>query len=315
MTERYHIGPVQSSIECQKNIVGTSASEDRELVNSVISRQGNVLGFELFPVSVRIKRDYRKYVKKPLNIPVRAEINSFSSSSKRRLRFIAVNAFPGLVSQFAMTYHERLVDGYQLKIDLDNFLRSLRREYRQIGYLWILEFQRRHFPHLHLFLTSPVTSKLHSFLASSWHRIAEPDSRSHLNFHLHDKNFIPWEMRTGSYLCKYLDKERQKMVPSGFFGVGRFWGSSRGLVPKSEFVIANEVKDSYTHISPEQITGEVLSVCDVNFIVRSMCRHREKQLRGKWKKAGRQSHMSYTLPAGRVIYKQVEQYLKKKGDY
>lgn len=313
MAEQYHNGPWQSSIECQKDNVGTSVSEERGLVNSVISPRGNVLGFELFNVSVRIKRDYKKYSKKPLTTPVRSEINSFSMASKRRLRFTAINAFPELISQFVMTYHERLVDGYQLKIDLDTFLKSLRREYHRIGYLWILEFQRRHFPHLHLFLTSPVDSNLHSFLAESWHRIAEPYSKSHLNFHLHEKNFIPWEMRTGSYLCKYLDKERQKMVPSGFLGVGRFWGSSRGLVPKSEFVMANDVKDSYSHISPEQITGEVLSVSEVNFIVRSMCRHREKQLRGKWKKAGRQSHMSYTLPAGRVIYKQVEQYFKKKG--
>jgi hypothetical protein len=37
-------------------------------------------------------------------------------------------------------------------------------------------------------------------------------------------------MFTGSYLCKYLDKQHQKAIPEGFRCFGRWWGNSRKLV-------------------------------------------------------------------------------------
>lgn len=214
---------------------------------------------------------------------LRSEIASFSPGSKRRLRWAASNADPSLISQFGMTYHKSNPDGYTVKRHLNAFLTALRRKCGKVGYLWILEFQKRGVPHIHLWLTLPQdTEGLHSLLAETWHRIAEPESASHLAVHLHEDNFIPWEMGSGSYLCKYLDKAHQKVVPDGFEGVGRFWGASRELVPP-----------------PDVLEGEMIS--DPQF-VRTICRHHEKSLRrSRWRSRARRTWLSYRLPNGATI--------------
>ena len=95
----------------------------------------------------------------------------------------------------------------------------------------MLEFQRRGAPHFHLFTALPVTEENRLFLASAWVRIACGNDPAALAFHSHERNFIAWDMGNGSYVCKYLEKARQKDVPEGYQEVGRFWGASRGLMP------------------------------------------------------------------------------------
>lgn len=253
------------------------------LVNRCISQRNPrnpVLLVELYPRGVRLFRDGKS---DPPAGAKRMEISSFSPGSKRRLRWTASNAFPALISQFALTYHQRKPDGRTVKAHLNKFLIRLR-DHFPCGYLWILEFQRRGFPHIHLFLTiSHETPGLHEFLARTWNRIAEPESGSHYAVHRHHENFIKWEMGAGSYLCKYLDKAHQKAVPEGFTGVGRFWAASRGIVPPPDILDDPGIK-----------------------AVRTICRHYEKSLRGsKWKSSARRSRFSFRLPNGAAIAKRL----------
>lgn len=256
------------------------------LVNRCISERKNhrnpVLLIEVYPRGLRLFHQGQSQA--PEFSGKRKEIQSFSEASKRRLRWAASNAFPVLTSQFGMTYHNSFPDGRTVKAHLHRFLVRLQASF-PCGYLWILEFQKRGVAHVHLFLTlAQETPGLHDFMARTWNRIAEPGDGAHLSVHLHERNFISWDMGSGAYLCKYLDKAHQKAVPVDFTGVGRFWAASRGLVPPPD------VLERFTDAD-----------------IRIVCKHHEKSLRGfKWKSAARRSRFSYRLPNGATIIRRLE---------
>lgn len=263
------------------------------LVNTSISqkqpeKRNPVKSLLVYPRAVKIVRESTCPVK-PVPPSVRREIESFSLASRRRLKFTASNAFPALISQFGLTYHNAEPDGRTCKKHLNLFLTTLRQKYPNVRYLWILEFQRRGTAHFHIFLSLPHDPATGKTLAKIWHRIAEPESPEHLRFHEHHANFIPWSMGSGSYLCKYLDKEAQKSVPTNFAGVGRFWGNSRGIVPTpAEFDTA----------CMKSVLGEKETLS----VIRTVCRHHEASYRrSRWKKSPRKRKSSYTLPNGAVI--------------
>lgn len=184
-----------------------------------------------YPADVRVRRGFQEGIRSRVGGGQRGAVDSFSDASRRRLAFTARNAFPKLVSQFGMTYHERWPDGATCKKHLNRFLTWFRRSVRGVGYLWIFEFQSRGAPHFHLFLSCEPSDNLREKMACMWNRIADRGNVKHLAFHRHPNNFIDWDMGSGSYLTKYLEKESQKFVPQGFGWAGRFWGCSRGLCP------------------------------------------------------------------------------------
>jgi len=150
-------------------------------------------------------------------------------------------------------------------------------------------------------------------MASKWHKIAEPESPEHLRFHSHKKNFIAWDMGSGSYLCKYLDKEHQKAVPEGFTGVGRFWGNSRGLVPEPITIETESLDHAYSWEMVDQDTGEHSEFKASDYVTRQLCKHHEKLLRhSPWRSSARKRPTSYMLPSGSLIYQQLENYLEKQ---
>jgi hypothetical protein len=247
-------------------------------------------------------------------------ISSFSWSSKRRLSFKAINAWPALISQFGMTYHNRNPSGREVKKDLHKFLVILRWAYPGVGYLWILEFQERGTAHVHLWLTLPVSYGLHQFLAGHWNQIAEPGNEDHLWLHLQDgssgkrnrkgqiqNNFIPWEMKSAGYLCKYLDKDHQKRVPEGFEGVGRFWGSSRNLVKSPEIIADQLLNDTFPHVDWKPS----------KYILRVVCKSQERKIKKKtnWTNWGRRSKGNYTILEGRSIYDLLIDYHQKQSPF
>jgi hypothetical protein len=209
------------------------------------------VGFSVFPSSVRVHRDPSLIGTVQRPDTKRKEISGFSDKSRRRLRFSACNSFPALSSQFVLTYPADFpTDGAESKIQLNLFLTNFRKKFKGTPYLWVLEFQRRGAPHYHLFTPLPVTEANRLWLASTWVRIACGGSPAALRFHSNQRNFIPWDMGNGSYVCKYLEKERQKDVPDGYVNVGRFWGASRGLVPAPVYIDSQEMCAAYVdHIS------------------------------------------------------------------
>lgn len=292
--------PLGEAAECSLGTNTKSQAAGAPLVSSAISRRG----LEVYPVSVKIVRPSTSSSVPP---PVRSAIDSFSDKSRRRLRFTALNAFPALSAQFGMTYPETWPDdGRIVKRHLDNFLHKFRRRWPDHSYLWIFEFQRRGAPHFHLFTSLPVTDQHRHELAAMWVKTI-CGGNSSLLVHDHSSNFIKWEMRGGSYLCKYLEKQAQKCVPEQFLNVGRFWGASRGIVPEPVFVDAETVPEVV-----DRSTGEV--VCGgFNQLTRWIGRLHEKQTRGF--SMCRKTSRSYTVPVAAQHYKAIERYYSQQIEF
>jgi hypothetical protein len=208
--------------------------------------------FEVFRHDLRVKR-IRRGLPPPAGGGFRGEIDSFSDASRRRLKHVASDARTDLISQFLLTYHQLSPDAETIKTHLNAWLTWLRNNLpdslEKFKYLWILEFQNSGMPHFHVYMNIPSQpgSEFHLKMARAWSRItSEGVGTSHTRFHAHKKNWIAWNMGTGSYLCKYLEKTAQKKVPDGFGMTGRFWGCSRGLMRPPGVYSAYDMSDMCT---------------------------------------------------------------------
>lgn len=281
---------------------------DGSLVTTSISQTGR---FEVFPRSLRVVRPGTG--RQDAMPPDRSgqSISGFSDKSRSRLRFAALNAFPALTSQLALTYHDTWpTDGRQCKRHLGLFLDLLRRWCPGINYLWLLEFQKRNAPHFHLFLSIPPDADLWRKLAQAWVTISGGTSEA-LWWHGPERgqNWIPWDMGNGGYLCKYLDKEAQKSIPDDYHSFGRFWGHNRGLVPES-IKISLDSLAAYDQLNKE--TGEVKT--GESYLIRQLGRLAEKQTNGYSKFRKRAPYASYTVLNGAAAFFQLERYLSKGGE-
>ena len=273
----------------------TTARSQEPLGTTSIS-QHDVL--EVYPVSVRVKRQSRG---NPQAAPDRSgtQIQGFSDNSRRRLRFAAVNASPSLISQFVLTYHlDWPIDGRACKAHLNTWLTYLRRKVPGVKYIWILEFQEENddhrAPHFHVYLSIKPDREIWTYLAESWQRITNGSDDS-LWFHgpRRGRAWGDWEMRSGSYLCKYLEKEKQKDIPEGYYNFGRFWGNSRDLVPDPQRVPLDDL-DQVSQVDHE--TGEFYG--GQSTVIRWLGRLAEKQTSGYSRFRSRAPHGSYTILQG-----------------
>lgn len=276
------------------------------LVSSPISQQER---FELYPVTSKLKRPFTG----PTPVaPTRTgtEIQGFSDKSRGRLRLMATNARDILRSQFGMTYpgDQWPTDGREFKRHLNVFLTAARREFPFLSYLWVAEFQSRGVPHIHIILDLPATTENRYTLARLWCRAVNPDyseDSEHWAVHTHPTNFIPWTMGTGSYLCKYLDKDAQKAIPEGFYSFGRFWGNSRGLLPEPDQITKEEIQAEFPQVDEE--TGEEHPDAWA-FLVRTVGRYHEHVNRRSW---FRRTNRSTSALTGGPILRQALDYLRR----
>lgn len=237
--------------------------------------------------------------------PKRGEVKEFSTRSEVRVRRLAADAVPALVSQLGLTYHGTEPDGPTSKEHLRAFLAWLRRRMPGVRYLWVMEWQKRGVVHYHVFLTAPVgDSELWAEMAEIWARITG-EGQVHKWWHgpARGKNWIAWDMKDGSYVAKYLDKKEQKQVPEGWGWVGRFWGASRGLVPPPEVVRPAEMCAPFGTINP------------AGFLVRTLERYHHAKCRA----IGRRSRLFKDRVGGRVfggarIVEAAVRYLERWGE-
>lgn len=234
----YETAPIYDEYEAPLVLGAISQKHYEHVVNR------KPLAFLVYPNTVKVVRDPKLRTKPPKT--KRGKIDAFSEKSRRRVRRAAVDAWPALTSQFVLTYPAEFPqDGKVSKKHLQKFLDCFRKHFKGHPYLWVLEFQRRGAPHYHLFLDLPVTEENRLWLASTWCRVSCDDDPAALAFHSHERNFISWDMGNGSYVAKYLEKDNQKFVPDGYTDVGRFWGTSRGLIPKPLYLEAEGMMDGY----------------------------------------------------------------------
>ena len=288
--------------------LASSQLVEQGLVTTPISQQNDL--FQIFPTSVRVKRHGAKAKKPEFFDRSNTQIVNFSSKSRSRLRFVACNSCQPLISQFCLTYPSEFPsDGRLVKSHLNKFLVQLRRIIPDIGYLWIMEFQKRNAPHFHIFLSVPPDDLLRHRLAKAWVKIISPDDEKVYLFHSNPKNWIDWSMGSAQYLAKYLDKESQKFIPPGFYGFGRFWGNSRNIKPESIDLTIEDL-DDLSEIDEQ--TGEIYGGSAQIF--RWLGRLAAKQTNGYSKFRQRVAFDSYTMLQGTSAYNQIERYFSKREE-
>ena len=173
----------------------------------------------------------------------RGKIRAWSLASAKRLAMVALNADAAFRSHVTLTYRARteawesdaernlrVVRGS--KADLHRFLRCLRREMGE--YLWVQEFQARGVVHYHLLAEREISQER---VADAWARASGQEDDPAVLRHGVRVDAIRSQEGARHYLGRYLGKERQKRLPEGVDGAGRWWGRSRSL----ELVVLEDI--------------------------------------------------------------------------
>jgi hypothetical protein len=249
----------------------------------------------------------------------RGEIDGFSDASRRRLKRVASDARSDLLSQFCLTYHQMDPDSATAKAHLNSWLTWLRGVLADLGtklkYLWVMEFQKRGVLHYHVFVNIQAAplSELHLKMAKAWTRITKEGSE-HTRFHANSKNWIDWNMGSGSYLCKYLDKQAQKAVPEDFGTTGRFWGASRGLMSSPAVLNPQQMAEMCTldtHDIPNKVARETHHKDVTATVLRTLARYQKSVHRryGRTSKPLTQHVTSSWVAGGAAVFNRQLEYM------
>ena len=171
---------------------------------------------------------------------IRGKVVQFTKATARRLRWFVRNC-PELnavgVTAFAhCTYPADFpTDGRTVKLHLERLRHRLTR--LGIGGVWVLEFQQRGAPHLHMILTRNMDKEVFSRM---WFEVVGSNDPKHLAA---GTRIEPMEEPHGAarYVAGYCSKLDQKTVPEGFESVGRFWGHWGGINAKPVAVVESTV--------------------------------------------------------------------------
>lgn len=205
-------------------------------------------------IEVRPDNRHRDVNGVPFVIPVRVspfqergEIKAFSRASARRLEFRAANTGVEFRSLITLTY--RAVMEWESdeernraivrrsKRDLNRWLSCLRKELG--SYIWVQEFQERGVIHYHVVAEREMWEPR---IQVAWCRVIGALGDSAALKYGAKVEAIRSPDGARQYLGKYVGKQRQKLLPPGVEGAGRWWGCSRNLrlVVLEEMVIGHK---------------------------------------------------------------------------
>lgn len=158
----------------------------------------------------------------------RGEIDCFSDASRRRMLKVARAVTGQVTVMITLTYADIPTDGKKCKKQLNKFLYELHD--RGHEYFWFMEFQGRGSVHFHIY-TSKYIDK--DDAKQIWNDIVYKKSWNYERVkHRHRGCFVEAIRKPHAlafYAGKYAAKRDQKIAPSFYKGLGRFWGRSRGL--------------------------------------------------------------------------------------
>lgn len=163
-----------------------------------------------------------------LGLGDRGEIQSFSDSSRARLRKYLRETRADYKSMVTLTYPRDCgFDGSASKEHLRRFLQELRRGTKhgtdKWSAFWFLEFQKRGAIHFHILCTNFYH---YEWIAKKWYDIVGSGQEDHLQAGTRIEKIRAGRNGIASYCAKYAAKFDQKLIPEGFGWVGRFWGVS-----------------------------------------------------------------------------------------
>lgn len=241
----------------------------------------------VFKNGLVIERRARYPMPKPIP-PLKKGIFEMTKKSKLRLTHIITNCDVKFVSIFALTYGDYIcpINGRELKRQVNVFLNHFRRRFGTGEYVWFMEFTKRQKPHIHILTTISPNQFDRIWLGEAWSKVSVYDAVKRIlenqcdglrvvhpinmfdvidecnkvwSVHKHIKNWEKVRKSDGAmrYALKYATKAEQKLVPSQFGNVGRFWGLSRGVdaKPIAELLIGETMSEEQIKAILGEING------------------------------------------------------------
>lgn len=196
---------------------------------------GQIVGVDIYKNDVVVRRQALTH--KPPEV-TRGVVREFSKKSRRRLAFVVSNTDVPLRTLITLTYPaEYPSDGPTVKGHLRKFLTWLQKETGGCEYIWFLEFQARGAPHFHILTDWPLPrdrgNKVlwYAKIGQQWYEIVDSKDFKHRLAGTRTETLRSPE--GGAHYCvKYAQKMKQKIVPEGYLGVGRFWGHTKAVKPE-----------------------------------------------------------------------------------
>ncbi len=209
-------------------------------------------------IDFRSDRRRRTYAKPPQAVEwpkvrrrdrSRGAIRAFSRASQRRLAFVFANVGTEFRSLVTLTYHalaeswegagdrnQRIVA--RSKLDLNRFLTAMRPQFG--AYLWVQEFQARGVVHYHLVCERELFQPEVQLV---WCRATNALDDAAARKYAAKVDAVRDQGQVRKYLGHYIGKARQKRLPEGVSGAGRWWGASLTVrVVELGEIVAGELK-------------------------------------------------------------------------
>lgn len=243
--EAQNIDPLSLSNKVPKIAVSSNS------LGNWLEEKTVITHLEVHKKDVRVKR---KRIDKDCNKNVtrRAKICMFSRKQLLSLKSLIRNTDVNFNSFLTLTYPtDYPTNGKAVKLHREKLLKRLGRQYDKFGYLWVLEWQARGAPHIHigtsidLFKAGEVGIKwrqnkagnLVSYrtcheseaaLFEAWGEVVGDYGR--VGFEVVDSH-----EGVANYLLKSLESS-QKIVPTNYHHAGAFWGASRDMRDKPQII-------------------------------------------------------------------------------
>lgn len=201
-----------------------------------------VIGISAFPGGVIVRRQNLNQKLARIHTIKRGKITMVSKRSLNKLALLVRSSGIEWRSVMTLTYGLNYPNsGRVVKRHLNAFLVAAKREFGPFSYFWVVEFQSRGAPHLHMATTlDPPDYLQRSRFAHIWTRLAFPDWSYQelfktdwgsfepgevvncrvLGYHVHS-HISAWERVRGTdgmsrYMAKYANKLRQNKCLSRF---------------------------------------------------------------------------------------------------
>lgn len=155
-------------------------------------------------------------------------IKDFSARARKNMlkNLFSLSRYPSLF--VTLTYPKIYpASAEEWKRNLDNFFRSLRREFPMAWFFWKLEPQKRGAPHFHLLgEVGPEIniSTLRKYIAELWFRVCGTGDPKHLRAGTQADYIDDSQGKMRAYVCKYVGKADQGIKYEDWEQPGRFWG-------------------------------------------------------------------------------------------
>jgi hypothetical protein len=160
---------------------------------------------------------------------------AYSTFARKRLKNL-LHGLPFEMKDFLTLTYNSEINAKEAKKHLNTFFTTMRKLYPGIKYVWAQEFQGNGRIHFHILvdITLPVHLEM---VGSDWELLLQNNLWP---YGLAVVEHVDYCGGLARYLVDDVSKENQRQ---GHYYVGRWWGNSRGIVPRANWLVNQDMAD------------------------------------------------------------------------